>query len=157
VIISPAQLDVALGLGRVLDCDIGMIVRAHHICRASLRGGIAALFAAMLGVGPLGLMQVVAWGGMLWSYSLKEQSLARGVSKTFDGEHPCSMCKKIGEVSKEEQKQPAASTTAARKADWIAPVAAAELGPQRRGDFSYPACAMSSRSRGRIRLRCRCR
>lgn len=39
-------------------------------------------------------LQVVAWTGMIISYS-KDRTLAEAVSMTFDGEHPCPMCKTI--------------------------------------------------------------
>lgn len=39
-------------------------------------------------------LQVVAWTGMIISYS-KDRTLADAVSMTFDGEHPCPMCKSI--------------------------------------------------------------
>lgn len=39
-------------------------------------------------------LQVVAWTGMIISYS-KDRTLADAVSMTFDGEHPCPMCESI--------------------------------------------------------------
>lgn len=51
--------------------------------------------------GPQGLMQCVAWAGMLVSYS-QEGTVAEAVEKTFDGEHPCPLCLAI-EKSKEKQ------------------------------------------------------
>lgn len=49
-------------------------------------------------------LQTVAWTGMIISYS-QEDSLRTAISKTFDGEHPCSMCKLIKQGRAEEQKQ----------------------------------------------------
>jgi len=40
------------------------------------------------------LMQVVAWSGMLVSYS-RDNTLTEAIGMTFDGEHPCPMCKAI--------------------------------------------------------------
>jgi hypothetical protein len=39
-------------------------------------------------------MQVVAWTGMLITYN-REAELSQAVAMTFDGEHPCEMCKAI--------------------------------------------------------------
>lgn len=50
------------------------------------------------------LLQVVAWTGMLISYS-QESTIEEALTKTFDGEHPCSMCKKISKGRETEQKQ----------------------------------------------------
>lgn len=53
-------------------------------------------------------LQSVAWMGMIVSYS-KDASFAEAVSKTFDGKHPCTLCKTIeqgrGEQKKQEQQQ----------------------------------------------------
>lgn len=42
--------------------------------------------------GPAMLVQEVAWVNMLVTYT-QERGLKRGVIETFDGEHPCEMCK----------------------------------------------------------------
>ena len=42
----------------------------------------------------LPVLQVVAWCGMLVSYS-RDNSAVEAIEKTFDGEHPCPMCKSI--------------------------------------------------------------
>ncbi len=39
------------------------------------------------------VIQSAAWAGMLVSYSLEKGSVAQAVSETFDGEHPCALCK----------------------------------------------------------------
>ncbi|MDP1591959.1 MAG: hypothetical protein Q8M07_29635 [Prosthecobacter sp.] len=61
------------------------------------------MFAAARWIMVLGLMvsiglhtvviQSAAWAGMLVSYSLEKGSVAQGVSETFDGAHPCPLCK----------------------------------------------------------------
>lgn len=38
------------------------------------------------------VLQGVAWVGMAVSYSIEEGSVGDGLSKTFDGNHPCSLC-----------------------------------------------------------------
>jgi hypothetical protein len=44
------------------------------------------------------VLQGVAWTGMLIQYSIDENIVA-GVQKTFDGEHPCAMCKAIDKAA----------------------------------------------------------
>lgn len=51
------------------------------------------------------LLQTVAWTGMIVSYS-RDGSLSTAISKTFDGKHPCCLCKAIESGRQEEQKQP---------------------------------------------------
>lgn len=61
------------------------------------------MFAAARWLMVLGLMisiglhtvviQSAAWAGMLVSYSMKSGSVVRAMSETFDGEHPCELCK----------------------------------------------------------------
>lgn len=53
-------------------------------------------------VGPLAVMQMVAWTGMLWNYS-REATLVEAVESTFNGENPCSLCLSIQEIQKEQQ------------------------------------------------------
>lgn len=54
------------------------------------------------------LLQSVAWAGMFVSYS-RQASLTEAIIKTFDGNHPCCLCKivrqgKASENRKESQK-----------------------------------------------------
>ena len=50
------------------------------------------------------LLQPVAWVGMVITYS-RDASLAEAVSKTFDGQHPCALCKVIQE-GRQDSRQP---------------------------------------------------
>jgi len=50
------------------------------------------------------LMQTVAWTGMIIKYS-RDGSFTEAVSKTFDGQHPCCLCKLIQKSRAEEKKQ----------------------------------------------------
>jgi hypothetical protein len=50
-----------------------------------------------------GLLQSVAWAGMMVNYSC-QGSLKDAVSKTFDGQHPCPLCKLVREGKKSEKK-----------------------------------------------------
>lgn len=60
--------------------------------------------------GPLGVLQVVAWSKMLFSYS-QQDGLLIGVKKTFDGEHPCPLCRQIAEQKKSENSPVPATPT----------------------------------------------
>ncbi|MEY4386011.1 MAG: hypothetical protein RLY20_1294 [Verrucomicrobiota bacterium] len=48
-------------------------------------------------------LQTVAWAGMLAS-NLQRGTVAQAVSDTFDGEHPCAMCKVI-KASRDQERQ----------------------------------------------------
>lgn len=50
------------------------------------------------------LFQTVAWTGMLVSYS-RNATFKAAVAQTFDGEHPCPLCKAIEEGRAEEKRQ----------------------------------------------------
>lgn len=49
------------------------------------------------------LLQTVAWAGML-ATNLQRTTVVQAVSETFDGEHPCALCKGIAAGKKSEQK-----------------------------------------------------
>ena len=70
--------------------------------------GHAVAAAAMFFVagGHWGALQTVAWAGMLWNYTQADGSLLSGVKKTFDGEHPCTMCDSIKTAKDKEKAQP---------------------------------------------------
>ncbi len=54
--------------------------------------------------GPWPVLQSVAWMGMLIDYS-REGSVTVAVAKTFDGQHPCPLCKAIAAGKKSETKK----------------------------------------------------
>ena len=54
------------------------------------------------------LLQTVAWTTML-AGNLQSGSLHDAVTKTFDGQHPCCLCKAIAAAKKTEQKNQAVS------------------------------------------------
>ena len=60
-----------------------------------------ALCLILMMQGPAVMMQEVAWAKMLVTYT-QQRGLKRGVIETFDGKHPCSLCKKAGEIRKSE-------------------------------------------------------
>lgn len=50
------------------------------------------------------VLQSVAWVGMTINYA-KETSFKDAVRMTFDGQHPCKLCKVVEQGKKAEQKQ----------------------------------------------------
>jgi len=55
--------------------------------------------------GHLALLQGVAWATMIRDYS-RTSSVTAAVEKTFDGRHPCAMCKKIAAQRSHDEKVP---------------------------------------------------
>ena len=84
-------------------------------------------------------LQSIAWAGMLLNYS-RSGSVASAIVKTFDGRHPCPLCKAIGkgeQGAKKQDFQPGA------KMDMDYRRVAALLIPPMQ-DFSWPAFAPES-------------
>ena len=52
--------------------------------------------------GHFAIYQGVAWAQMVWTYSQTTGSISQAVSDTFDGKHPCTMCKRIVKTNKEQ-------------------------------------------------------
>jgi hypothetical protein len=71
--------------------------------RASHYFLIGTLFVSL--GGHLALLQTVAWGNMLVGFS-RGASLKEAAKKTFDGEHPCPLCKAVRESKKQEDRKP---------------------------------------------------
>ena len=46
--------------------------------------------------GHYGMLQCVAWAGMLWSYS-EQDGLVQAAQDTFSGEKPCCLCEALAE------------------------------------------------------------
>ena len=55
--------------------------------------------------GHLAMLQTIAWGSMLVDFSSKG-SFTEAMEKTFDGEHPCCMCKAVKKSKSEDEKKP---------------------------------------------------
>jgi hypothetical protein len=53
-----------------------------------------------------GFLQAVAWVGMLVNYS-QDAPFEEAVVKTFDGKHPCALCKQIAQGKRSEKKSEA--------------------------------------------------
>ncbi len=116
------------------------------------------LFACCLplAIGPLNLLQVLAWGNMLQDYA-QERSLSEAAEMTFSGEYPCEMCRKIAEARQkktspdplplkpsEEQRTvrldfPEPGTLAATEPRWIALLAFRGSGPPITAGLTRPS------------------
>ena len=59
------------------------------------------MLLVLLMQGPALLVQEIAWAGMLVNYS-RSQGIVDGVKRTFDGRHPCSLCKKAADLRRSE-------------------------------------------------------
>jgi hypothetical protein len=64
------------------------------------------LLPAILGMsdGHWALLQSVAWAKMIVQYS-RSASIETAIEQTFDGQHPCAMCKMIQKAQQSERKQ----------------------------------------------------
>lgn len=80
---------------------------------------VLRVVAVLLLVLSLGLhwavLQTVAWTGMLISYS--QEGVREAIAKTFDGEHPCPLCKAVAKGRAEEQEQKSKSVKPGGKLD----------------------------------------
>jgi hypothetical protein len=66
------------------------------------RLAIVAALACSIGL-HWGFLQSVAWVGMVVNYS-QDGSVGQALVKTFDGKHPCALCKAIAKGKKSEKK-----------------------------------------------------
>jgi hypothetical protein len=79
----------------------GGIVIWHVLYRLSKLAIVTAL-AFSIGL-HWGFLQSVAWVGMVVSYS-HDGSFGEALEKTFDGKHPCALCKAIAKGKKSDRK-----------------------------------------------------
>ena len=56
------------------------------------------------------VLQSAAWVGMAVAYSVEKGSITEGLSDTFDGNHPCLLCKAVDEGKKDTKKTSAKSS-----------------------------------------------
>jgi len=82
------------------------------------------------------LLQSVAWAGMVIQYS-KDGSFTKALEKTFDGEHPCSLCHKVQEAKKDES-QKAPMLAADKKIEPFSLIALSKVERPTPSIFSYP-------------------
>lgn len=74
--------------------------------RCRLMTMVMALALFLVAGGHWAMLQGAAWVTMVHDFS-KTGSLTEAVGKTFDGKHPCAMCKKITKARASEEKAPA--------------------------------------------------
>jgi hypothetical protein len=94
-------------------------------------------FLQLLG-GHWAILQVGAWAGMVVSYS-QQSGLIAGLLQTFDGEHPCPVCKAI-ECGKKREGKKAPLLTAELKKDYLASWNSFQICPEW-SEVVYPAFA----------------
>jgi hypothetical protein len=75
----------------------------HHLTKRLMRGLVVMALCLSIGLHWVAL-QSAAWVGMAVTYSMETGSLSQGLSETFDGEHPCPLCKMV-ELGKETENQ----------------------------------------------------
>lgn len=82
-----------------------MFLRPAHLIRVL---GLPVVCLALFSVagGNLAVLQVAAWGRMLWEYSQEEGSFLAGAEKTFSGDYPCSVCRLVAEEKQKEENKP---------------------------------------------------
>jgi hypothetical protein len=86
---------------------------------------VGALFLAI--GGHWALLQTVAWASMIVDYS-RTEAITVAVEKTFDGQHPCAICKQIQKGRQSEKKHEAVQL-----------IKKIELFDQRVAEFVYPS------------------
>lgn len=90
----------------MLTYSLRVLSKAFHI---PLRIILIAMIIQMTG-GHWMLLQTIAWGRMIVDYS-HSSSISTALKETFDGEHPCEMCKGIQKAKQTEKKQEAQQVT----------------------------------------------
>ena len=112
-----------------------------------LRLGHILLIIALLTAtgGHWAVLQTVAWTNML-ATNLSTDSLEMAVTKTFDGNHPCGLCKVISAGKKAEKKS--AFPTLAKKLEFISNRPAFVFSPPQRfwlaGERAFAAHPLAS-------------
>lgn len=86
----------------------------HRFQRGGWRHLLVALGGLHLMGGPLVILQLVAWAGMMVSYSI-EDGLTQGVRDTFSGERPCALCRCIESIDEKESPPALPSTEGQRR------------------------------------------
>ena len=89
-------------------------------------------------------LQSVAWMGMVVNFAAQEESLSGALEKTFDGAHPCGLCKVVQRGQGEEKKQEVAKTLLKLDAV-LAPAAKLPLPREMARDFPTIAVAAAAR------------
>src|SRR5437016_13366940 len=85
----------------------GLNSNPYPVMSPSVIARLSRFLIALALAGSIGLhwafLQSVAWVGMVISYS-EDATFTEALVKTFDGRHPCSLCKKIAQSNQTEKK-----------------------------------------------------
>ena len=97
---------------------------------------VMALALFLSAGGHWAMLQGVAWATMVRDFS-RTGSVTSAVEKTFDGKHPCPLCKKIASARAHEEKAPV--TVKAEKKAELFVATSSEIVPRPSvGIFVYP-------------------
>lgn len=88
----------------------------------------ACLAMFLIAGGHWAVLQGVAWAGMLGSYS-QQGDLVTAVQKTFSGDYPCDMCRKIDTAQKKQEQQAPFAKSDKKFESFVAQEPAAWLSP----------------------------
>ena len=111
--IGPGKAEIGLRFGRE-----AAIVGHQSPMKSRLATVLCVMAVFQLMGGHWAVLQVTAWVSMLVSYS-ETEGFRSGIAKTFDGEHPCSLCLSIAKNTQTEKKQ--SSQVAAAELYLVAP------------------------------------
>ena len=75
-----------------------------------LAGAALALF--LMAGGQWAVLQTAAWANMLRDYHRQSGSVAVAIEQTFDGQHPCELCRAIASAKAREQADKGNNTAA---------------------------------------------
>jgi hypothetical protein len=67
------------------------------------RLSVVSMLVVVMG-GQWALLQSIGWVGMFLKFSQTE-AVSAAIEKTFDGKHPCNICKAVQEGKRSEKKQ----------------------------------------------------
>ena len=122
------------------------------ICPVFRRLGLVFAVLAIFSIagGQWAVIQSVAWAGMLRDYTQRTGSFAVAVGQTFDGEHPCELCREIASAKAKEQREKSAAPVAKEAAKikaMVADAAALVLPPLPTLPVGMPAAPLFGTSR----------
>lgn len=90
--------------------------------------------------GPWAVLQTVAWTNMVIDYA-QQAPVSEALAKTFDGNHPCGLCKKITKAKESERTSPLVIVPAKKEGPFLAVTTIRLSFPDsRRLDFISASC-----------------
>lgn len=107
-----------------------------------LRGILVAMILGMTG-GHWAILQTVAWTKMIIVYS-RSSSIQTALVQTFDGQHPCKMCKLIQKAKQSSKQQELQQPSVKRDTTFFEAHVSNDLNPPHSWlvpaeDFTYPS------------------